>query len=189
MLHSLIAYDANGDIVGTLDHMLAKDDAGNVAGLVDFAAHEDAGGRLREIWTQSSAVGSASWPEWIGSQAHDFTVELDPDPSPARARIKALVHKKSGHRRERAAIEAEIEKRINAARSEAHKQGDERRKQLKARGVKAEIVAQFSDPPPAAVDLRDLLGGPGKPLLLDENGKTRPRQQRSRPDLPVVKRG
>lgn len=158
MLHSLIAYDAQGNVVATLDHMVAKDDEGNVVGLVDFAAHEATGGRLRDIWENSNAVGSGTWPEWLSGRAHDFKVELDPNPGTARARIKALVHKVSGHRRERAKVEAAIAARIKAAKGE-----------------------------PA--DIRDLVGGPGRPLLLDDKGKTLPRANVARPALPVIPRG
>jgi len=105
MLCMLIAYDAAGNVVATLDHVVVRDADGEVTGLVDFAAHEGADGKLRDIWNAGSAVGSATWPEWIGGRAHDFRVELD------GKRIKALVHKDSGHRRERSAIEAAIKAR------------------------------------------------------------------------------
>ena len=182
MLRMLVAYDANGEVVGTLNYVVAKDDEGRIVGLVDFEAHEDAGGKLREIWTVDAAVGSATWPEWIGPKAHDFNVELD------GKRLKALVHKKSGHRRERAAIEAAIAERINDKKAEAKKRGDEQRSRLRKRGVRPEMVEQFSDPPPEPADLRDLLGGPNRPLLLDEDGKTKARVKTKRPALPVVSR-
>lgn len=101
MLGMLIAYDAAGNVVATLDYMVAKDAAGNVVGLIDFEGHEQAGGKLRDVWNVAGATGSATWPEWIGGRAHDFAVELD-----ATKRIAALVHKDSGHRRERAALDA-----------------------------------------------------------------------------------
>ena len=103
MLSQLLAYDAAGNVIATLDYVVAKDADGNVTGLIDFAAHEAAGGKLRDIWNIDSAVGSGTWPEWIGARAHDFTVDLGAD-----TRISALVHKVSGHRRERAAVEAAI---------------------------------------------------------------------------------
>lgn len=156
-LSFLIAYDSQGNIVGTVDHMIAQDDDSNVIGLIDFAAHEQAGGRLRDIWENSQAVGSGTWPEWLGGRAHEFRVELDPNPAPARARIKALVHKTSGHRRERADIEAAI----------------------------AERVKQASGKP---ADIRDLVGGPNAPLLLDDEGKTRPKMKVERPKLPILAR-
>ena len=157
-MKSLLAWNAAGEIVATLAHMVAQDENGNVIGLVDFEAHNAAGGRLRDVWEVSDATGSDTWPEWLGGAAYDFTVELDPNPRNARARIAALVHKKSGHRRERAEIEAVIEDRIQ-----------------KANGKPA--------------DIRDVVGGPNRPLLLDENGRTKARTKAKRPVLPVVKRG
>jgi len=99
MLSMLIAYDAAGTVIATQDYMVARDAAGNVIGLIDCEAHELAGGKLRDIWIQDGAIGSGTWPEWIGARAHDFKVELGPD-----RRIAALVHKVSGYRRERSAI-------------------------------------------------------------------------------------
>lgn len=189
-LHSLVAYDANGEVVGTLDSVVAKDNDGNVVGLVDFAAHEEAGGRLRDIWDREGAAGSATWPEWIGAQAYDFKVELDANPGNARAKIAALVHKKSGHRRDRASIEAAVQERINDRKMDARKKGDAMRHDLRQRGMAAEMLELVQDPEAEAADLRDLLGGPGKPLLLDEDGRTRPRPAKSqRPALPVVRKG
>ena len=102
MLHSLLAYDAAGNVVATLEHMVARDDDGNATGLIDFGAHEADGGEHTDIWTVEHAIGSKVWPEWIGSRAHDFRVELAGPPG--RKHIAALVHKTSGHRRERDAI-------------------------------------------------------------------------------------
>ena len=153
MLSMLLAYNAAGEIVATLEHMVARE-AGEVIGLIDFAAHEQAGGKLRDIWNASDAVGSGTWPEWIGARAHDFTVEID------GGRIVALIHKESGHRRERAVIEAAVAKRITDAKGES-------------------------------VDLRDLLGGPNRALLLDEKGRTQVRspQSGSPVHLPIIGRG
>lgn len=110
---TLIAYDAAGNIVATSDYMVARNDQGDVVGLVDFAAHEAAGGKLTDIWRNDRAIGSGTWPEFLGGQAHSFRVELDP-----AKRIIALVHTRSGHRRAREAIEANIADRISAAGSE-----------------------------------------------------------------------
>jgi hypothetical protein len=104
--HALLAYDAAGNVVATLDHMVARDAVDDVIGLVDFAAHEDAGGEHTDIWVVEGATGSKVWPEWLGSQAHDFRVELAGPPGAKH--IAALIHKTSGHRRERAAVEAAI---------------------------------------------------------------------------------
>lgn len=135
MLSMLLAYDDQGDVIATLDHLVAYDDDGNVIGLIDFAAHEEAGGKLRDVWDVEGAAGSSSWPEWIGARAHDFRVELDDS-----NRVTALVHRNSGHRRDRAAIEASIAARL----------ADGRR----------------------MPDLRDVVGGPDRPLLLDDQGRT-----------------
>jgi len=135
MLSMLIAYDAAGDVIATLDHMVARDHDGDVIGLVDFAANEQAGTPLTDIWVVERAVGSGSWPEWIGMAAHDFRVER------SGGRIVALVHRQSGHRRDRAAIESAIAQRI------AEGQGQ-------------------------PIDIRDLVGGPDRPLILDAEGRT-----------------
>lgn len=156
MLAMLIAYGAGGDVIATLDYMVAKDPEGRVVGLVDFGAHEAAGGDMLEVWQVDGAKGSKAWPEWIGSRAHEFRVELA---GPAgRKRISALVHKTSGHRRERAAVETAIADRISAG-----------------------------DP----ADIRDLVGGPELPLLLDDDGRTRGRTappSGTPASLPLVRR-
>lgn len=97
----LLAYDGTGNVVATLDFMVVLDEKGNAIGLIDFGAHEDSGGKLRDIWNVSTAIGSATWPEQIGGRAHDFSVVLDGD-----KRIAALVHKQSEKRRERGKVKA-----------------------------------------------------------------------------------
>jgi hypothetical protein len=137
----LLAYNASGNVTATLDYLVQYDDNGTPLGLVDFAAHEEAGGEMTDIWTVSSAVGSKAWPEWLGGRAHDFRVELVGPPG--NKRIKALVHKASGYRRERGPLEAEIARRVAAAHGQ-----------------------------PA--DIRDLVGGPDRPLRLNSDGSNRP---------------
>lgn len=174
MICSLLAYDADGNVIATLDHVVARDDQGHAIGLIDFAAHEAAGGHLTDVWQVEHAAGSGTWPEWLSMRAHDFRVEVGPD-----KRIAALVHKTSGHRRERAAIEAAIEQRMAATRAdwEAHQPV----------GPNGTAVAA-GDPPPT--DIRDLVGGPDRPLVLDEEGRTVGRTVVSGTPahLPVVKR-
>lgn len=138
-MQCLLAYDADGAVVATLGHLVARDADGNATGLIDFAAHEDNGGEHADIWQVSNATGSKTWPEFLGGRAHDFRVELDGPPG--RKRIAALVHKTSGYRRERAAIEAAIE---------------------------AVEPDRWTD----AIDLRSVVGGPQRPLMLDDDGKT-----------------
>jgi hypothetical protein len=162
MLSSLIAYDDEYNVIATLDYRVLYDDNGAPLGLVDFAAHEAAGGELTDVWhfrygnvgePETPARGSKVWPEWLGIVAHNFRVELAGPPG--RKHIAALVHKTSGHRRERAPLEAAIAGRIEAAKGK-----------------------------PA--DIRDLVGGPDRPLNLDAEGRTARRAPVSRPDLPLV---
>jgi hypothetical protein len=152
-LSSVLAYDSNGDVVATLDYVVARNEEGQVIGLIDFEAHELAGGELTDIWRVDNAVGSKTWPEWLGGHAHDFRVELEGEPG--RKRIKALVHRDSGHRRERAGIEESVAKAVAAAGTE-----------------------------PA--DLRELLGGPGRPMTLDSGGRTRRRPAQPRLAVPIL---
>ena len=149
MLSMLIAYDASGNVIATLDYMTVLNDDGDAVGLVDFEVHEDAGNNLTDVWQVSGAVGSGTWPEWIGGRAHDFKVER------SGGKITALVHKTSGRRRERAAIQASINNRIEAAAG-------------------------------GPADIRDIVGGPDRPLNIDAEGRTQPRITTTRPVLPMV---
>lgn len=157
MLAMLVAYDANHHVIGTLDYLVRYDERGEPLGLVDFEVIEAQGEPLRlrpdgsgGVWNVEGAIGSGTWPEWIGSRAHEFEVELDGQ------RLKALRHKQSGVVRVRADIEAAIAERINAASGQ-----------------------------PA--DIRDLVGGPDRPLSLAADGSNRGRSHKSkRHDLPFV---
>jgi hypothetical protein len=113
----VLHYDAAGNVTGTTDWMVLYDETPErkPIGLVDFAAHEEAGGEMTDIFIlgDPDTKGCKVWPEWLGGAAYDFRVELE---GPAgKKRIKALVHKTSGYRRERADIEAAIAERIEAA--------------------------------------------------------------------------
>ncbi len=105
----LVGYDADGNILATLDYLIQYDETGKPLGLVDFAAQEEAGGALTDIWTVDGAAGSTSWPEYLGSAAHQYRVDLH---GPQGKRPGALVHKETGERRERSAIHARIAERI-----------------------------------------------------------------------------
>lgn len=186
MLGMLVAYNAAGAIVEvrrmqvlpfwlaaerglrllgvTIEGTTLTDLEGERVGLADFEGHEAEGGALADYGRSGSAVGSATWPEWLrGRDLRNFDIEFEPGWSrhTARAerpdhRIAALVHKASGHRRERADLEAEIAGRIADAHGE-----------------------------PA--DIRDLVGGPDRPLLLDDEGRTTVRPvARGRSDLPLL---
>lgn len=164
MLGMLVAYDAAGRVVRTLGAMTRRDAGGNVVGLIDFESMERLGAPLTDIWIAGGgAVGSGTWPEWLGAATHEYRVELEPGWSrhaipPSRPhRIRALIHigrppsvgfdgsirpgvAGSGYRRERASIERRIAARIEASEGPA--------------------------------DIRDLVGGPDRPLRVDATGRT-----------------
>ncbi len=104
MLSMLLAYDADGNVVATLDYVVAYDpDTGEALGLVDFEAVENDPARLlTEVWNASDAVGSGTWPEWIGTAAHDFKVTR------AGGKITELTHRTSNAKRSRAGAEQAI---------------------------------------------------------------------------------
>lgn len=174
MICGLIGYDSSGNVVATLDYVTARDAAGNVLGLVDFEAHELAGGRMRDVVEFSNAVGSGTWPEWLGMAAHQFTVELSQD-----KRIAALVHTKSGRRRERAPLEKAIADRIAARRGSPWLGAGEEPHASHAQEPTGQILG-------GGVYIGDLTGGPGKPLRLDADGKTITDPLPPPPSLPVV---
>jgi hypothetical protein len=167
----LIAYDSAGNVIATQDYRTIVDEDGNVLGLADYAGHEEAGGEMTDFWqvtmtegkgaaaVVTPARGSKAWPEYLGAAAHDFRVELAGPPG--QKQIVALVHKTSGHRRERHVVGNAIDGRISAA-------------------------VAVSEP----ADLRDLVGGPDRPLPLDEHGRTRarPPSKAAGAGLPMLRR-
>jgi hypothetical protein len=190
----LIAYDDNYNVIGTMDHCVLYDEDKKPIGLVDFAAHEEAGGDNLAIWNVNGEIdgqpfvarGSKVWPEYLGARAHEFKVELE---GPAGAkRIAALVHKKSSHRRVRADIEAAIEERIKVARDKAEEAVEAANVQNRDKGRFVSTPRAVVQPEP--VDIRDLVGGPDRPLEMDENGRGSRRakdtQEKVRMALPVV---
>ncbi len=164
MLSMLVAYDAAGEVVATLDYVVQYDETKPdrpPLGLVDFETQEIAGASLSEVWNVSNAVGSGTWPEWLGTQALGFRVELRPGPQGGTPKIRALVHKQSGHRRERAAINAEMARRLADST------------ERDSRGL-------------PVVHVSDLLGSPEKPLRLDDNGRNAKPVVVNRPNLPLI---
>ena len=115
----LLAYDADGNVIATLDYMIQYDDdpERTPLGLVRWDVHEEAGGEHTDIWQVEGAKGSKVWPEHLGGKAHDFRVELE---GPAGGKhIAALVHRESGHRRARSTIETEISRRLKVGHGTA----------------------------------------------------------------------
>jgi hypothetical protein len=124
----LLAYDADGNVLGGLTVLVKyHPETGDLLGMEDFA-DDEANGRPHmpdpndpEPWqighgswtigpsdgSPNPVKGSKVWPEWLGSRAAEFRVELSG--KPGQKHIGALVHKETGHRRERAAIEVAIE--------------------------------------------------------------------------------
>lgn len=143
----LIAYDADGNVIASVQYQTAIDPTtGAVLGLVDFAAMEEQGVPFRgsgahvNVWEVPGAAGSAVWPQYLGpADIHRFRVELD-----ERKRIRAIVHKPSGTRRTRDALERAIAERIERAAGQ-----------------------------PA--DIADLVGGPDRPLEVTPTGAVRRR--------------
>jgi hypothetical protein len=102
MIGCLLAYDAGGAVIASLEWLMVPDGKGGFAGPVDFEAHEAGGGRLRECWDVADASGSCFWPEFLGSRATEYRIEL------AGGRASALVHRVSGERRDRTDLERRI---------------------------------------------------------------------------------
>lgn len=154
MIGMLVAYDADGNIVATLDYVVQYDNDidRTPLGVVDVGVVEESGGEMTSVWVVDGAAGSKVWPEWIGARAHDFRVELVGPPG--QKRIGALVHKTSGYRRERAAIEAAIE---------------------------AVPVVNGKK------DIRAIVGGPERPLILNDEGRNA--LPPNRPELPLMRKG
>lgn len=161
----LLAYDVSENIVAYLEYLVWHDPQGQPH-LVNFEAHEAVGGRLRDVWYVPGAVGSGSWPEYLPPESlEDFRVELD---HAHPLRIRRLRHKRSGHVRARADIVAEVARRreeaVRAIAREANLPDD--------------VRLEFDVPP--EIDVRDLVGGLGKPLALDKDG----RDAKKRPTRP-----
>lgn len=155
----LVAYDRSGNITTVLEFLVLPDGEGGY-GLVDLEEAERSGLKLRELWEVSGASGSAHWPEHLGERFHEFRVERDRRFSlPARR----LVHRRSGHVRDRAAIEAAVQEAKGRPREE------------RAAALRAAIGHEFA------------------PLDLDRDGRTAERQRdaeppRGGPPLRVVRR-
>lgn len=89
----LLAYDADGHVIQSVEQLVQKTPNGPV--LVDFAAHEAAGTPLTDFWHVEGAKGSKVWPERL-RRAYDYQVELAGEPGAKH--IAAVVHRESRER-------------------------------------------------------------------------------------------
>jgi hypothetical protein len=94
----LLAYDAAGNVVGSLDEIVQQRPDGSLLRL-DMAAHEAAGGEATDYARfehPDGIKGAKVWHERI-RHPHEFRVELEG--GPGAKRIAALIHRQTGERR------------------------------------------------------------------------------------------
>jgi hypothetical protein len=135
----LLAYDDDGNVIAWLDYMVIYDETPerNPIGLADFLGHEEQGKPFEladgGVWHVEGAAGSKPWPEYLAGSVMQMRVEKEG--KPGSRRIAALVHRKTRKRRDRAKIEARIERVMKRA-------------------------AKRGEP----ADLRAIVGGPTRPV-------------------------
>lgn len=192
--HALITYDTDGNIIAVCDFAVFRDEEGRPV-VADFAGHEAAGLPLRD-YKDSSTVraplevlieafpdmdpeelrrnppplpkdhpyrvarerigGMATWPEWLSlPDLWELRVELD---KRHKHPLRRLTHKRSGHVRDRQDVENAIATRLDDEAKAARREGRE----------------------PGGVNITDITGGPGKPLELGRDGRTKARRQGKR---------
>jgi hypothetical protein len=169
MLGMLLAYDDEGRVIATLDFLVFMNEQGDPVGLVDFEAAEAAGMELTDIWNVQGAHGSGSWPEWLGSKAQEFKVIRDRGRMP---QIAGLEHVGS-----REGVDS-AGRRIPATPA----RGYVRRRE----DVERKIAKKIQEAKGQPADIRDVVGGPERPLLLDDEGNATVRPTAKRPNLPVT---
>ncbi len=94
-MSSLLAYDADGAVRGTLDVQVEYNPQGRAVGVRDFTLDES---NHIAYFNVAGAKGSKSWPVAVGPWIVGYRVELSGNPGAKQ--ITALVHA-SGHRIER----------------------------------------------------------------------------------------
>jgi hypothetical protein len=87
----LIAYDDDGNIVGTLDYLNHYNPDGT-AYRIDFEAHAD---DLLAVWKVDKATGSKVWPGTVKRPKEWRVEKAGPE---GNRHIAALVHKETGER-------------------------------------------------------------------------------------------
>lgn len=159
VLYPLLAYDADGNVTGQADFLVRHDPAtGDVIGLVDFRASEEAGADMRQFVEFPNAVGAKVFPAFI-EPGRVTEYRLEKAGPAGRKHAARLVHRRTGAVLERDVIEARI-----AARYAEHREKQEtwrsRQATLAGRGV---VV---NDPEPV-LDVRDIIGSPSWPVRHD----------------------
>jgi hypothetical protein len=159
MLAMLLAYDDAGNVIATLDYVVARDDAGAVVGLIDFAQHEENGGAMTDVATFDS-----------GDPAHPV--------KGAKVWPEWLGMQAHDFRVE--LVGPPGAKTIGAL---VHKTSGYRRERT---AIASAIQARVDAAKGAPADIRDLVGGPDRPLALAPDGRTAPRVARRTSTLPVL---
>lgn len=143
MLGILICYDSEGNVTSTLESLVARDpDTGQVVGIVDFLTHEEEGGKFRVDAQRPNGI--INDPRAVGAGAW-------PEWLGARAaEFKVEVH----------------DGKITRLR---HRDSGHVRDRAKIEKAIADRKKAAKGEP---ADIRDLVGGPTKPLELDGAGRT-----------------
>jgi hypothetical protein len=153
-----------------LSMLIAYDQDGNVVGVMDWCVAKDKNGEVVGLidFEAHELAGGKLRDIWDKEGAVGSATWPEWLPGAAyefrveldeNKRIAALVHRRTRVKRKRSDIEKAIAERRAAT------------------------------PPGEPVDLRDILGGPQRPLKLDEEGRTQPRPAKSqRPAFPIVRR-
>lgn len=136
----LIAYDRSGNVIAVIEDLVLPDEDG-VMRSVDVEATEADDVKLRDLWEVSGASGSTTWPEHLGPRFLEFRVHID---KRFNLRGRRLIHRGSGHARDRDAIEEAVVRRV------------EETEVTRGRRV---------------VDVRPVLGDSAHPLALDDDGR------------------
>lgn len=189
----LIAYDSQGNVIATLGHSVVHDDDGDVVGMVDFGAHEQAGGEMTDVWIVEQEVRGTErpGPDWslcpggpdVGHRADKSSGECPGGeyrrfakgsktwPEWIAGRVydfRVELHGPPGQKR----ISALVHRASGARRERAV--------------IEAAIASRIAEANGAPADIRDLVGGPERPLVLDDRGQTASRRPVTRPQLPMI---
>jgi hypothetical protein len=158
----LLAYQADGTVILTRDVQVMYDPDGVPLGLVDFAGHEEAGGEMTDIWTVESKINGVDDGTVKGSKAWPEWI------GGRAAEFRVELTGPPG------------KKRITAL---VHNVSGHRRERA---AVESAVAARIVEAAGEPADIRDLVGGPDRPLPLDDHGRNIERVVTQRPSLPLV---